>query len=136
VNPTFFGYRCTCDNSDHILVRHFDDGIEGVATPMTSGSVPSPLPAASLLLEPFPRSSIVGGPARPGAAEHQIGGFPVWIEEAFFPRVPGEKRGMRFIGSIDLSATPLGWKTGQVGIVYCFFDSETRIAVSLRQRPS
>lgn len=135
VDPTFFWYRCTCDNGDHILVKHTDDGLEGVMTAMTGGPVPSPLPAASLLLEVFPRASIVGGPARPGAGEHQIGGFPVWIHESFFPRVPGTKRGMMFVGSIDLAATPLGWKMGRTGIVYCFFDDESRIAVSLRQTP-
>jgi hypothetical protein len=133
VDPTFFWYRCKCDNGEHILVKHVDGGLEGVMTAMTDGPVPSPLPAASLLLEAFPRASIVGGPARPGAGEHQIGGFPVWIDEIFFPRVPGAKRGMMFLGSIDLAATPLGWKTGQSGIVYCFFDDESRIALSLRQ---
>jgi len=68
-------------------------------TAMTEGPVPSPLPAASLLLEAFPRASIVGGPARPGAGEHQIGGYPAWIHESFFPRVPGTKRGMMFVGA-------------------------------------
>jgi len=135
VNPSFFWYRCNCDNGEHILVKHVDGGLEGVMTAMTDGPVPSPLPAASLLLEAFPRASIVGGPARAGAGEHQIGGFPGWIDEIFFPRVPGVNRGMMFVGSIDLVATPLGWKTGQVGIVYCFFDDESRIAVSLRQAP-
>lgn len=135
VDPTFFWYRCTCDNGDHILVKHTGDGIEGIMTAMTSGPVPSAMSAASLLLEAFPRSSIVGGPARPGAGEHQIGGYPVWIDESFFPRVPGTKRGMMFIGSIDLAATPLGWNLGRVGIIYCFFDDESRIAVSLRQAP-
>jgi hypothetical protein len=135
VNPTFFWYRCKCDNSEYIIIRHIDEGIEGVATPMTSGPVPSSLPAASLLLEAFPRSSIVGGPARPGAGEHQIGGYPVWIHERFFPRVPGTKRGMMFIGSIDLATTPLGQQAELEGIVYCFFDDESRTAVSLRQPP-
>jgi hypothetical protein len=135
VSPTFFWYRCTCDNSEYIVVKHVDHGVEGVATMMTSGPVSSPLPPAALLLEAFPRASIVGGPARPGAGEHQIGGYPVWIHERFFPSVPGTNRGMMFVGSIDLAATPLGWKTGQIGIVYCFFDDESRIAVSLRQTP-
>jgi hypothetical protein len=130
-SPTFFWYRCACDNGEHILVKHTDQGLEGVMTAMTSGPVSSPLPAASLLLEPFPRASIVGGPARPGAGEHQIGGYPVWIHETFFPRVPGTKLGMRFIGSIDLATIPLRG----TGIVYCFFDDTSRIAVSLRQTP-
>jgi hypothetical protein len=133
VDPTFFWYRCACDNGAHILVQHGSDGIEGVMTAMTAGPVPSPLPAASLLLEAFPRASIIGGPARPGAGEHQIGGFPVWIRETFFPRVPGTKRGMMFVGSIDLAATPLGWELGRSGIVYCFLDDKSRIAVSKLQ---
>jgi hypothetical protein len=132
-DPSFFWYRCTCDNGSHILVRHTDSGMEGVMTAMTNGPVDSPLPPASLLLEPFPRTSIVGGPARPGAGEHQVGGYPVWIEERFFPRVPGTDRGMMFLASIDLAATPLGQATGQSGIVYCFLDDESRISVSLRQ---
>jgi hypothetical protein len=135
VNPTFFWYRCNCDNGDHILVKHLTDGLEGVMTAMTKGPVISPLPAAALLLEPFARASIVGGPARPGAGEHQVGGFPVWIHETFFPRVPGANRSMMFLGSIDLAATPLGRTTGQPGIVYCFLDDESGIAVSLRQLP-
>jgi hypothetical protein len=132
-DPSFFWYRCTCDNGDHILVRHTDSGMQGVATAMTDGPVDSPLPPASLLLESFPRPSIVGGPARPGAGEHQVGGYPVWIEERFCPRVPGTDRGMMFLASIDLAATPLGQATGQSGIVYCFLDDESRISVSLRQ---
>lgn len=135
VSPTFFWYRCTCDNSEYIAIKHVDHGVEGVATMMTSGPVSSPLPPAALLLEAFPRASIVGGPARPGSGEHQIGGYPVWIHERYFPRVPGTNRGMRFVGSIDLAAIPLGRKTGQDGIVYCFFDDESRIAVTLRQKP-
>jgi hypothetical protein len=132
-NPSFFWYRCACDNGSYILVRHTDSGMEGVMTAMTDGPVDSPLPPASLLLEPFPRTSIVGGPARPGAGEHQVGGYPVWIEERFFPRVPGTDRGMMFLASVDLAATPLGQATGQSGIVYCFLDDESRISVSLRQ---
>src|SRR5204862_6937079 len=38
VNPTFFWYRCMCDNGDHILVRHTDNELEGVMTAMTSGA--------------------------------------------------------------------------------------------------
>lgn len=135
VNPTYFWYRCNCDNGDHILVKHAADGLEGVMTAMTQGPVSSPLPAGALLLERFPRTSVVGGPARPGAGEHQVGGFPVWIHETRFPRVPGAHRSMRFLGSIDLAATPLGRATGQSGIVYCFLDDESGIAVSLRQLP-
>lgn len=133
VNPSFFWYRCGCDNGEHIVVRQTEEGMEGILTSMTDGPVDSPLPPASLLLEPFPRTSIVGGPARPGAGEHQVGGYPVWIAEQFFPTVPNEDRGMMFIASIDLAATPLGQATGQAGIVYCFFDDESRISVSLRQ---
>ena len=32
---------------------------------------------------------------------------------------------MMFVGSIDIAQTPLGWETGQKGIVYCFFDDES-----------
>jgi hypothetical protein len=135
VNPTFFWYRCACDTSDHILVRNTDDGLEGVMTAMTDAPVTSSLLASSLFLEAFPRTSIVGGPARPGAGEHQMGGYPVWIEERRFPIVPGAPRSMGFVGSVDLAATPLGWSTEQRGIVYCFFDHESRISVSLRQVP-
>jgi hypothetical protein len=136
VNPTFFAYRCACDNSEYIVVKHVDDGLEGVAATMiTDGPVRSALQPSSLLLEAFPSASVVGGPARPGAGEHQVGGYPSWIHERFFPRVPGTNRGMMFVGSIDIAQTPLGWETGQKGIMYCFFDDESRIAVSLRQTP-
>jgi hypothetical protein len=104
-------------------------------TTMTEGPESSSGSQASFVLEGFPRASVVGGPARPGAGEHQVGGYPVWIEERFFPRVPGTERGMMFLASIDLETVRLSQAAGWNGIVYCFFDDESKISVSLRQVP-
>lgn len=136
VSPSFFWWRCTCDNGNMLFVGH---GGVSAGTKMSAGPVgDSPVPHGAWALEKHERSVVAAHPAIPGRGEHQVGGFPTWIRKNFNPRVPGiaEQRGMCFLASFDLATTPLGWVSGQEGIAYCFWEVQTSLAVTQLQLPS
>ncbi len=134
VSPSFFWWRCSCDNGNLLFAGH--EGAAAGGTKMSKGAVPdSPIPHGAWALDKAERSVVAAHPAMPGRAEHQVGGAPTWVRKHFNPRVPdiAEQRGMCFLASFDLQRIPLGWVTGATGIAYCFWDVETSVGVTQLQ---
>lgn len=132
-SPTWFWWRCGCDNGNMLYVALGDTPVD---TPMSKGPVAdSPIPHGSWALAKVERSVVAGPPAWQGGGEHQVGGAPTWIRKNFNPRLPDleDDVGMCFLASFDLECTPLGWETEAKGIAYCFWDVQTRIAVTQLQ---
>jgi hypothetical protein len=124
VNPSFFWYRCNCDDGEHILVKHVDGGLEGVMTAMTDGPVPSPLPAASLLLEAFPLVDCL---------RRQNEGRAFGVPAAAWRDIPTPQVGSYLTShEVTLRTRPVAWPCDGSQLITCrgtrdlFNEAETR----------
>jgi hypothetical protein len=132
-NPTFFWYEGS-HPPDCIYVQFTEDGIKGLMTPMTDGTVGTNLIPGELALklEEYPRKHGRGGAASPGFSNHQVGGYPSLIRFERFPRCPVCGQGMRFLMSIDSGMTPFG-RLGFNGILYGFWCDSCAVSCTYRQ---
>ncbi|MBJ7297453.1 MAG: hypothetical protein JHC73_14305, partial [Dolichospermum sp.] len=132
-NPSFFwyesGYSPGC-----IYVQFTEKGIKGLMTPMTDGEVGNDLIPGELALklEEYPLKSGRSGIANPGFSNHQVGGYPNWINFESFPRCPICSQGMKFLVSIDSGMTPFG-KLGFNGILYGFWCDPCAVSCTCHQ---
>ena len=132
-NPSFFWYQCPHPPS-YIVVRLNEDGIEGIMTPLTDEHVDTDLIPGelSLLLEKHPNQFGRGRETSPGFSNHQVGGYPPWINLDTFPRCPDCGEGMRFLISIDSGMTPFG-RLAFGGIIYGFWCDDCVVSCTCRQ---
>ncbi|WP_414552400.1 hypothetical protein [Anabaena sp. CCY 0017] len=132
-NPSFFwyesGYSPGC-----IYVQFTENGIKGLITPMTDGEVGTDLIPGELALklEEYPLKYGRGGTATSGFSNHQVGGYPNWINFERFPRCPVCGQGMKFLVSIDSGMTPFG-KFGFNGILYGFWCDPCAVSCTYHQ---
>ncbi len=132
-NPSFFWYQCPHPPS-YIVVRFNQDGIEGIMTPLTDDPVDTDLIPGelSLLLEEDPNQFGRGRETSPGFSNHQVGGYPAWINLQTFPRCPDCGEGMRFLASLDSGMTPFG-RLGFDGILYGFWCESCAVSCTYQQ---
>lgn len=132
-NPSFFwyesGYSPGC-----IYVQFTENGIKGLITPMTDGEVGTDLIPGELALklEEYPLKSGRGGLAIAGFSNHQVGGYPNWINFERFPRCPICSQGMKFLVSVDSGMTPFR-KMGFNGILYGFWCDPCAVSCTCHQ---
>ncbi|MBD2768909.1 hypothetical protein IC235_13525 [Hymenobacter sp. BT664] len=132
-NPSFFWYESDY-SPDCLYVRFTEDGLQGIATPMTDGEVGTGLIPGELALklEAYPLKYGRGGSAVPGYSNHQVGGYPSLMRFERFPRCAVCGKGMRFLVSIDSGMTPFG-RLGFDGILYGFWCDDCAVSCTYRQ---
>lgn len=132
-NPSFFWYESGYP-PDCLYVQFTENGLKGIATPMTDGEVGTDLIPGELALklEEYPLKYGCGGSAVPGYSYHQVGGYPSLMRFERFPRCPVCGTGMRFLVSIDSGMTPFG-RLGFNGILYGFWCDDCAVSCTYRQ---
>jgi hypothetical protein len=131
--PRFFWYEGP-DPPGSVYMAFSDDGVRslmtGDAEPETHEIFPHPL---SLELVPRPTGRGRGGPAQPGFAQHQVGGFPHFIYPERFPRCPLCGRSMPFLASVDSGVTAVAALPFQ-GTLYGFWCDSCHVSCTVSQK--
>jgi hypothetical protein len=132
-NPSFFWYE-SGDPPVCIYVQFTENGLKGLATPMTDGEVGTDLIPGELALklEEYPLKYGRGGSAVSGFSYHQVGGYPSLMRPKRFPCCAVCGKGMRFLVSIDSGMTPFG-RLGFNGILYGFWCDDCAVSCTSRQ---
>lgn len=131
-SPRFFWYEGP-DPPGSVYMAFSAEGVRclmtGDAEPETHDIFPRPL---SLELVPRPTGRGRGGPAQPGFAQHQVGGFPHFIYPERFPRCPLCGQSMPFLASVDSGVTAVAALTFQ-GTLYGFWCDACHVSCTVSQ---
>lgn len=117
INPSFFLFDCDCNETYNFVHINDINNMDSKTTRKTTDFVPI---SSALLLVKHPNQFGRGMDAIPGFANHQVGGYPPWIDIKPFPKCPNCHNGMKFLVSIDSGMTPFG-EMNFDGIIYGFW---------------
>lgn len=130
--PRFFWYEGP-DPPGSVYMVFSDLGarslMTGDAEPEAHELFPRPL---SLELVPRPTGRGRGGPAQPGFAQHQVGGFPHFIYPERFPRCPLCGQSMPFLASVDSGVTAVAALTFH-GTLHGFWCDSCHVSCTVSQ---
>jgi hypothetical protein len=134
-DPSLFWPTCDCDAVEYLYVRFTGEGIENVVGevgPPDDGEDWLPGRLALELLE-HPNQHGRSTDAIPGQSEHQVGGYPPWVQTEQFPRCPDCRQGMRYLASVDSGKTAFGRMPFE-GMLFGFWCERDSISVTFEQR--
>ncbi len=134
-DPSFFWWQCDDSPLEYAFVHVASDGAtEGRMTPMSPAAAEDRVVPASLALalEPHPNPLGQGLEAHPGFGNHQVGGFPPWLEMDDFPHCPDCGDRMRFLAAVDGGPSAFG-SIALDGILYGFWCDTCGVSASFVQ---
>jgi hypothetical protein len=133
-DPSLFWLPCDCDAVEYLYVRFTDQGIEGLVTGVGApGDDEDWLPGrVALELLDHPNQYGRSTDAIPGQSEHQVGGYPPWVQTDRFPRCAECGQGMRYLASVDSGKTAFGRMPFE-GMLFGFWCDRDSISVTFEQ---
>jgi hypothetical protein len=134
-DPSLFWLPCDCDAVEYLYVRFTDQGLEGLVGevgPPDDGEDWLPGRLALELLD-HPNQHGRSTDAIPGQSDHQVGGYPPWVQTERFPRCPDCHQGMRNLASIDSGKSAFGRMPFE-GMLFGFWCDRDSISVTFVQR--
>ena len=133
-DPSLFWLPCDCDAVEYLYVRFTDQGIEGLVTEVGPPDNRENWLPGRLALELLDHPNQYGRStdAIPGQSEHQVGGYPPWVQTDRFPRCAECGQGMRYLASMDSGKTAFGRMPFE-GMLFGFWCDHDSISVTFEQ---